>query len=202
MIIKLLSNKRPLFMSSADGESDDILTLFDTGAEFSVWTSTLEHLQHTFSGAKNTGKKIYIGGFGGTGSLRDVYVIPTLYIGSTTIHYIPVAVFTNIEISSDLVLSSAIFEKCKFAIDYTQRKLYTDDISTIRCGIRSNPVDSTKVNTFYVFSGSDLYEEILQKYCCNLTEQQKELVRTCTETLRDKDIELFEAGVKSCIDNL
>lgn len=49
---------------------------------------------------------------------------------------------------------------------------------------------------------SDPYEEILQKYCCNLTEQQKDRVRICTETLRDKDIELFEAGVKSCVDNL
>lgn len=49
---------------------------------------------------------------------------------------------------------------------------------------------------------SDPYEEILQKHCCNLTERQKDRVRICTETLRDKDIELFEAGVKSCIDNL
>lgn len=49
---------------------------------------------------------------------------------------------------------------------------------------------------------NDPYEEILQRYCCNLTEQQKELVRTCTATLRNKDIELFEAGVKSCVDNL
>lgn len=49
---------------------------------------------------------------------------------------------------------------------------------------------------------SDPYEEILQKHCCNLTEQQKELVRTCTATLRNKNIELFVAGVKSCINNL
>ena len=42
-------------------------------------------------------------------------------------------------------------------------------------------------------------DNIFNKYCKDLTEEQKELARKCTEPLLDKGIELYECGLKSFV---
>lgn len=45
-------------------------------------------------------------------------------------------------------------------------------------------------------------EEIFNKYCDELTEEQKELARKCTAPLLDKSIELYECGLQSFVSTL
>lgn len=48
----------------------------------------------------------------------------------------------------------------------------------------------------------DKSEEIFNKYCKDLTEEQKELARKCTESLLNKGIELYERGLQSFVSTL
>ena len=97
--------------------------LLDSGAFISVFTRTEDSLKSKFNNVINTGCKTIVGGFGGNGNIVPVYIIPKLSIGSITIFNLPVAVYSNNNITADLILSSYVFKNNEFTVNFKNRIL-------------------------------------------------------------------------------
>lgn len=78
---------------------------------------------------------------------------------------------------------------------YGLEKLIDDPNELVRAIVKKKLAEVGKVN-------SDPYEEIFNKYCEGLTEEQKELARKCTANLRGKTPELYECGLQSFVSTL
>lgn len=96
------------------------------------------------------------------------------------------------------------------SVGYGLEELVKDPDETVRAAVAemgkfldvlvddpSVEVRATVANQKYGFE-----KLINDKYCKDLTEEQKELARKCTEPLLDKGIELYECGLQSFVSTL
>lgn len=98
--------------------------------------------------------------------------------------------------------------------EYGLEKLVNDPHESVRASVAScgyghdilanDPSSEVREAILYwkCFNTIEKSEEIFNKYCKDLTEEQKELARKCTEPLLDKGIELYECGLQSFVSTL
>lgn len=148
-MISLLKRNKPLIPVNTG--VTDIVALLDTGATFSVYTGEETELKSIFPDAIDSDYKCFISGFGGE-SLRKVYTIPEFSIGEFTIINIPIAIYPNESISQEIILSSVIFDKIPFTIDYANRILELDtNVNEVRCCLKRSNVIGV-IDSFVCFT--------------------------------------------------
>ncbi len=107
---------------------DEILLtcLYDTGANISVWTGSYDVFNNLFPNAILKDSKYSITGFGGSGALYSLYVVPEFCMhtesGNYTIKNFTVAVSNGVISKFDLILCAGVFGKGKVTIDKTLGK--------------------------------------------------------------------------------
>lgn len=146
MCIKLTSNILPKFMNN----NKSVEILLDTGVTLSVFTDDEETLYKLFDNVIYTGYHASISGFGGKCNYCKVYVIPELSFGNVTLINLPVAIITMKNTKFDLVLSSNVFNKVPFTIDYTKRELRVDTVR-INCRYNMSTRKENMISGFSVF---------------------------------------------------
>lgn len=87
------------------------LTLLDTGASVPVWTDTVEALKALYPDAHKSQDSVYIGGFGGNGSIVPLWILPTYTLSDNAdtaiFHNMHVAVY-ELPIDANMILSANI----------------------------------------------------------------------------------------------
>lgn len=124
VVIQLSNDTRPIFMIDID---DIPLTcLYDTGADISVWTGSYRVFNNLFPNALLKDDRYSIAGFGGSGALYHLYVIPEFCMhtesGDYTIKNFIIAVSNGVISKFDLILCAGVFGKSKVTIDKTPGK--------------------------------------------------------------------------------
>lgn len=166
LVLELID--RPIFYAG------DICCLYDSGAYFSVWCSSLKIFKDSFPDAVKLDGKFILRGFGSTKSKFrevEVYCIPELKISDELVfRNVPVALDLDREFGFDLVLSDSMFDKMSCTVDRLEsnspvlriqhkKDVYhiTPIISTVNsnyytsiCNFSQEPVDSVleKSNIF------------------------------------------------------
>lgn len=121
-----LSNKvRPIVDVLINEEH--ILCLYDTGANISVWTGSINSFTALYKDAVRVLQRHLISGFGGDGEYYDVYKIPTVTLSNGTdnyvIHNLFVAVGEEKDYGFKLLLSAGIFAKAKVILDNVDKSM-------------------------------------------------------------------------------
>lgn len=160
MDIKLIRKNKPVFY--INGSDDSVATLLDTGAFFSVFTLDASMLLQLFPNAYLTNYKIHIGGFGGDGKYSDVYIIPEINCSGIIIKNLPIALYPKESIYEAIVLSSVVFSKTPFTIDYLNKKI---TLHTNNYVINCCDLISTKGNNLITEFEVVVAEEYLQVLC-------------------------------------
>lgn len=121
-----LSNKvRPIVDVLINGEH--ILCLYDTGANISVWTGSINSFIALYKDAERVLQNHLISGFGGDGEYYDVYRVPSVTLSNGTddytIHNLFVAVGEEKDYGFKLLLSAGIFAKAKVILDNVDKSM-------------------------------------------------------------------------------
>lgn len=125
--------------------------LIDTGASFSVYTGNEDELLLFEPNAIDTKSKVYISGFGG-GKICKVFILPEVLIGEFKILNLPIALFPNKGMKQDIILSTIVFNKTPFTIDYPNYKLYLNSsIDEVRCCLKRSNIIGV-VDSFICFT--------------------------------------------------
>ena len=124
MVIQLSNNTRPVFDIKV-GKAK-VICLYDTGADISVWTGSYDMFNCLFPNAELKNDRYKITGFGGSGALYHLYVIPEFCMhtesGDYTIKNFIIAVSNGVISKFDLILCAGVFSKSKVIIDKTPGK--------------------------------------------------------------------------------
>lgn len=126
MDLKLSNNVRPVFDIYVNGRS--ITTLYDTGANISVWLGSRRLFEATFKDAILKREDYNIKGFGGPGTKYCLYKIPVFILSNGveqyTIKNMLIAVGESKNYEFRLLLSAGVFYACSVTIDNTNHKRY------------------------------------------------------------------------------
>lgn len=126
MDLKLSNSVRPIFDICVNGRN--ITTLYDTGANISVWLGSRRLFEATFKDAVLKRENYNIKGFGGSGTKYYLYQIPMLILSNGIEQYtvrnmlIAVGEYKNYEFK--LLLSAGVFYACQVTIDNTNYRRY------------------------------------------------------------------------------
>ncbi len=125
-----LKDERLLFNVNIDNKP--ITTLYDTGAQDSVWCDSLDELLYYFPKAYPTHSSSIIAGFGGVGVERsEVYIIPELHVGELVLLELPV-VIKRMSFPISLVLQCNVFKMIDYVVSMRKSIIVLPDSKPVR----------------------------------------------------------------------
>lgn len=151
---------RPFFKLSSNNNL--VNTLYDTGAEDSIWCRSINSFKRTFPNAiRLVGCYSYLYGIGNTDSIKyPVYLIPSFKLGNIEIINLPIVVRPS-NLTPDLILQASIFRTTQVGIDFTKSTLYIKDVPSIRVRRVLNHDKRFLGSIVFTEENESLYEECL-----------------------------------------
>lgn len=149
MIIKMVGDRCPVFYVKQENSTLNIL--LDTGSATSVYTRDATTLKDDFPNAEQTSLKTRMTGVTGFTPDSPIYIIPELYLGNIIIKNLPIAVTPNKDFPVDIILTSWVFSKNKFSIDFAKREIDIENYERpIYCGLVPEKLPNRFNGFFYL----------------------------------------------------
>ena len=190
MIVKMVGDRCPVFYVKQENSTLNIL--LDTGSPMSVFNRSVDVLSDIFPDCKDTEKTTVLYSVNGSAGKLPVYSIPIVKLDELSIFNLPVAVMRNSKFPCELILSSWVFSKVKFAIDYENRILELSNLNRpIYCGLNPEQPDCDTTN-FFTFACDNVNFDV-HKSTHNLSKELKWCRAHAPEAIKDlPDEELWD----------